>query len=433
MELGSSEYGIVSYLDNTPAVALAIFQAPGSNALQLATDVKSTMEELKRNFPQGVDYRVVYDPTQFVSESIDAVITRWSRRCCSWCWWWCCSCRAGALRSFRWPRCRCPIVGTFAVLLMLGFSINTLSLFGLVLSIGIVVDDAIVVVENVERNIAAGLSPRDATYKAMDEVSGPIIAIALVLTAVFVPIAFLGGLTGEFYRQFAVTIAISTLISAFNSLTLSPALAAAVLRPHSDKPDWATRVIDKGAGWIFRPFNRFFARASDSYGRGVARLLRMTAVALVVYLALLAFGVFGFLRVPQGFVPSQDKDYVIAFAQLPDAASLDRTRKVIRSMTETMLKEPGVEGVVNFEGMSITNGFGSQSNAGVAFAVLDQQKNRKGKDMTADAIGQRLQQKFFGIEEAFIGVVPPPPCPAWATWAASRCSSRIAARWDTRG
>ncbi len=409
VELGSSDYGVLGYLDGMPAVALAVFQAPGSNALQLSVDVKAAMEDMKRSFPEGVDYRVVYDPTNFVRHSIHAVVETLLEALLlvvlvvvlflqNW--------RASIIPLAAVP---VSIVGTFAVLLLAGFSINTLSLFGLVLAIGIVVDDAIVVVENVERNIAAGLSPRDATFKAMDEVSGPIIAIALVLTAVFLPIAFLGGLTGEFYRQFAVTIAISTLISAFNSLTLSPALAAALLRPHEGKQDVVTRVINHCAGWVFRPFNRFFNRASEAYGRGVGRVLRMTGIALLVYLGLLAVGALGFMHVPEGFVPVQDKDYVIAFAQLPDAASLDRTEKVMKRMGAIMASEKGVDSVISFSGMSVTAGFGVASNSGVIFATLDPQDKRKGRDLSATAIAQRLQRKLGGIEDAFVGVVLPPP------------------------
>jgi hydrophobe/amphiphile efflux-1 (HAE1) family protein len=408
IELGTADYGIVGYLDRMPAVAIAIFQAPGSNALQLSTDVNAAMADMARNFPEGLEYRVIYDPTNFVRHSIKAVVETLVEALLlvvlvvvlflqSW--------RASIIPLAAVP---VSIVGTFAVLFMAGFSINTLSLFGLVLAIGIVVDDAIVVVENVERNIAAGLTPRDATFRAMDEVSGPIIAIALVLTAVFIPIAFLGGLTGEFYRQFAVTIAISTLISAFNSLTLSPALAAALLRPHSAKPDFATRVIDRGAGWIFRPFNRFFNAASEKYGRGVAWTLRKCGIALVVYLLLLAVGGLGFLRVPDGFVPVQDKDYVIAFAQLPDAASLSRTEDVIGRMSDIIGAEPGVESVIAFSGMNVTSGFGVASNSGVIFATLDPQSKR-GKGLSAAAIQQSLQGKLFAIEDAYVGVALPPP------------------------
>ena len=409
VELGVDNYAILGYLNKMPAVSIAISQAPGSNALQLSTDVRAAMEEMRRGFPEGVEYRVVYDPTNFVRESISAVVQTLIEALIlvvlvvvlflqNW--------RASIIPLAAVP---VSIVGTFAVLLLAGFSINTLSLFGLVLAIGIVVDDAIVVVENVERNISAGLAPREATIKAMDEVSGPIIAIALVLSAVFLPIAFLGGLTGEFYRQFAVTIAISTLISAVNSLTLSPALAAVLLKPHGSKPDVGTRVLESVGGFIFRPFNRFFEWASEGYGRGVARVLRMTTLALVVYALLLGLGALGFMRVPEGFVPVQDKDYVIAFAQLPDSASIERTEAVMRRMTDIMSAEKGVESIISFSGMSVTAGFGIASNSGVIFATLDPQAKRKGKSLSAGAIAQRLQMKLFSINEAFVGVVMPPP------------------------
>ena len=409
VELGVDNYAILGYLNKMPAVSIAISQAPGSNALQLSTDVRAAMEEMRRGFPEGVEYRVVYDPTNFVRQSISAVVQTLIEALIlvvlvvvlflqNW--------RASIIPLAAVP---VSIVGTFAVLLLAGFSINTLSLFGLVLAIGIVVDDAIVVVENVERNISAGLAPREATIKAMDEVSGPIIAIALVLSAVFLPIAFLGGLTGEFYRQFAVTIAISTLISAVNSLTLSPALAAVLLKPHGSKPDVGTRVLESVGGFIFRPFNRFFVWASEGYGRGVARVLRMTTLALVVYALLLGLGALGFMRVPEGFVPVQDKDYVIAFAQLPDSASIERTEAVMRRMTDIMSAEKGVESIISFSGMSVTAGFGIASNSGVIFATLDPQAKRKGKALSAGAIAQRLQMKLFSINEAFVGVVMPPP------------------------
>ncbi|MEY4761972.1 MAG: hydrophobe/amphiphile efflux protein, partial [Pseudomonadota bacterium] len=274
-------------------------------------------------------------------------------------------------------------------------------------AIGIVVDDAIVVVENVERNIAMGHPPREATFRAMDEVSGPIIAIALVLTAVFLPIAFLGGLTGAFYRQFAVTIAISTLISAFNSLTLSPALAAALLRPHAADSDRVRR--------FFGPFNRFFDSVSVRYSRAVARVLRLTGVAVAVYLGLMAIGALGLWRVPDGFVPTQDKDYLIAFAQLPDAATLGRTESVMRRVESIIREEPGVEATITMSGVSVAGGFGAASNSGVIFATLKPQEQRRSKDLSATAIAQRLQGKVFGIEDAFIGVVEAPPVEGLST------------------
>src|SRR6188768_311124 len=288
IELGTADYGILGYLDGMPAVAIAIFQAPGSNALGLSTDVKAAMADMQRNFPEGLEYRVVYDPTNFVRHSINAVITTLFEALLlvvlvvvlflqSW--------RASIIPLAAVP---VSLVGTFAVMLALGFSINALSLFGLVLAIGIVVDDAIVVVENVERNISLGLAPIDATKRAMTEVTAPIVATALVLCAVFIPTAFITGLTGQFYKQFAITIAISTVISTFNSLTLSPALSALLLKDHHAPKDFLARGMDRSLGWLFRPFNRFFDWAALKYSNGVARLLRLSFIALIVYAGLLA-------------------------------------------------------------------------------------------------------------------------------------------------
>jgi multidrug efflux pump len=408
IELASGSYSLRSMLDNKDAVGMGIFQAPGSNALQLSTNVRATMEELKKNFPQGVDYRIVYDPTTNVRDGIHEVVKTLFEAILlvvivvvlflqTW--------RASVIPLVAVP---VSVIGTFAILLAFGFSINTLSLFGLVLAIGIVVDDAIVVVENVERNIEAGLSPRDASYKAMEEVSGPIVAIALVLCAVFIPVAFLSGLTGEFYRQFALTIAFSTVISAFNSLTLSPALAAILLRPHGAKPDRATRVLDRLLGWVFRPFNRGFALASAKYGGAVSRVIRRSAVALAVYAGLIGLTVLGFAKVPSGFVPTQDKQYLVAFAQLPDAATLDRTEAVIRKMTEIGLKQPGVVSAVQFPGLSI-NGFVNAPNAGIVFFTLAPFDERRTKETYGLSIAGALNQKFGGIQDAFVAVFPPPP------------------------
>ncbi len=366
------------------------------------------MDELKANFPEGVEYRIVYDPTVNVRDGIrEVVITLFEAILLvvlvvvlflqTW--------RASIIPLVAVP---VSIVGTFAILLAFGFSINTLSLFGLVLAIGIVVDDAIVVVENVERNIEAGLSPRDAAHKAMDEVSRPIVAISLVLCAVFVPVAFLSGLTGEFYRQFALTIAFSTVISAINSLTLSPALSAILLKPHGAPPDRLTRWLDRGLGWLFRPFNRAFARGSASYGSAVNRVIRKSGIALVVYAGLLALTVVGFNRVPSGFVPTQDKQYLVAFAQLPDAATLDRTEQVIREMAEIGSKQPGVENAVQFPGLSI-NGFVNAPNAGIVFFTLKPFDERHGKDEYGLNIADALNAKFAGLQEAFVAVFPPPP------------------------
>ena len=292
-------------------------------------------------------------------------------------------------------------------MLATGFSINTLSLFGLVLAIGIVVDDAIVVVENVERHIEEGMSPLDASHRAMDEVSGPIIAIALVLCAVFVPVAFISGLTGQFYRQFALTIAFSTLISAFNSLTLSPALAAILLKPRGAPEDAPTRIMNRLLGWAFGPFNRVFKRGSARYGDVVQTVRRRKIAALAVYGALVLLGILGFARVPKGFVPSQDKRYLVAIAQLPDAASLDRTEAVIRRMADIALKQPGVEHAVEFPGLSISS-FGPKPNAGIIFFGLKPFEERKSKELKSGAILMALNQKFSAIQEGFTAVFPPP-------------------------
>jgi multidrug efflux pump len=300
------------------------------------------------------------------------------------------------------------VVGTFAVMLAFGFSINTLSLFGLVLAIGIVVDDAIVVVENVERNIENGLSPHDATVQAMKEVSGPIIAIALVLCAVFVPIAFVSGLTGQFYRQFALTIAISTVISAFRSLTLAPALSAVLLQPHGAPKDRLTRMIDAVFGRFFAVFNRFFHRSSHAYEGGVKGVLKRKSAALGVYALLAVAGVLMFKAVPPGFVPAQDKAYLIGFAQLPDAASLDRTDQVIRKMSDVAKQIPGVESSVAFPGLSI-NGFTNAPNAGIVFTTLKPFDQRKGREQSAESIALEINKRMGVIQDAFVMVLPPPP------------------------
>jgi len=408
VELGSNSYDLRSLLNNKSAVALGIFEAPNANALQLSADVRAKMEELKKDFPEGVDYSVVYDPTQFVRESIKAVIHTLLEAIAlvvlvviiflqTW--------RASIIPLLAVP---VSIVGTFAVMLGFGFSINTLSLFGLVLAIGIVVDDAIVVVENVERNIATGLSPRDATVQAMKEVSGPIIAIALVLCAVFVPIAFVSGLSGQFYRQFALTIAISTVISAFSSLTLAPALAASLLKPHDAPKDALTRVMDTLFGRFFAWFNRFFGRASDKYEGGVKGVLGRKSAAVGVYLLLAVAAGFMFKVVPAGFVPAQDKQYLVGFAQLPDAASLERTTSVIRRMSETAMKIPGVESSVAFPGLSI-NGFTNAPNAGIVFTTLKPFDERTKPEESGAAIAAEINKQMGSIQDAFIMVFPPPP------------------------
>jgi multidrug efflux pump len=407
IEMGSESYSLRSLLDNKAAIALPIFQRPGSNALEMADGVRKTMETLEKDFPEGLQYHIVYDTTGFVHESIDAVTHTLFEAIVlvvlvvvlflqSW--------RASIIPLIAVP---VSLVGTFAVLLLLGFGLNALTLFGLVLAIGIVVDDAIVVVENVERNIALGLDPMAATRKAMGEVTGPIISTALVLCAVFIPTAFITGLTGQFYRQFALTIAISTVISAFNSLTLSPALAAVLLKRHDAPKDRFERLIDRSLGWLFRPFNRAFAAASNSYVGGVSRMLGRSSIAMVIYGVLLALTVFAFMKTPTGFVPQQDKLYLVGVAQLPDAASIDRTDAVVRQMGDMALKTPGVAHVVAFPGLNV-NGLVNSPNAAGVFIVLDNFDERKTKDLSVDAIAQTLNQKFATISDANTGVFPAP-------------------------
>ncbi|KPF81400.1 transporter [alpha proteobacterium AAP38] len=408
VELAASQYGLRSLLDNQPAVAIAINQAPGANALAISETVRETMAELQADMPDGVEYSIVYDPTRFVQASIDAVIHTLLEAIAlvvlvvivflqTW--------RASIIPLLAVP---VSIVGTFSLMLLFGFSINALSLFGMVLAIGIVVDDAIVVVENVERNIAEGLSPKQATYKAMQEVSGPIIAIALTLVAVFVPLAAMSGLSGEFYKQFAMTIAISTVISAFNSLTLSPALSALLLKGHHDKQDWLTKAMNKVLGGFFRGFNRVFQRGSEAYGKGVGGVVRHKGAMMLLYVLLLGLTVVLGRAVPGGFVPAQDKEYLIAFAQLPTGASLDRTEEVIRAMTDVALKQPGVDHAVAFPGLSV-NGFTNSSSAGIVFATLKPYEERQKEGLSANVIAMSLQQQFNGVKEAFVAVFPPPP------------------------
>ncbi|ENO86644.1 efflux RND transporter permease subunit [Thauera linaloolentis] len=409
VELDAAEYGLRSLLDNKPAIGMGIMQSPGANALAVSEQVRAAMAELKQDFPDSVDYRIEYDPTQFVRASIKAVVVTLLEAVAlvvlvvilflqTW--------RASIIPLLAVP---VSIVGTFGLMLAFGYSINALSLFGMVLAIGIVVDDAIVVVENVERNIAAGLAPRDATVRAMQEVSGPIIAIALTLVAVFVPLAFMTGLTGQFYKQFAMTIAISTVISAFNSLTLSPALAALLLKGHHDhRPDWLTRAMNRTLGGFFAGFNRAFGRASEDYGRGVGGAIARKGRVMGVYAVLLALTAGVSWVLPGGFVPAQDKQYLISFAQLPNGASLDRTEDVIRRMSEIALEQPGVHSAIAFPGLSI-NGFTNSSSAGIVFVTLKPFAERRAPELSAGAITAALDGRYAAIKDAFIAVFPPPP------------------------
>ena len=412
IELGADSYALRSLLDGKPALAMQIIQSPGANALDVSSAVRTTMAEFQKGFPEGIEYRIAYDPTVFVKASLEAVVMTLLEAVVlvvivvvlflqTW--------RASIIPLVAVP---VSLVGTFALMFMFGFSLNTLSLFGLVLSIGIVVDDAIVVVENVERHIALGETPKEAARKAMDEVTGPIVAITSVLSAVFIPSAFLSGLQGEFYRQFALTIAISTILSAINSLTLSPALAGVLLKPHHGdvKRDLPTRVIDFLFGWFFRLFNRFFDGASNAYVWSVRRAARLSVLVLLVYAGLVGMTWVGFQTVPNGFVPAQDKYYLVGIAQLPTGASLDRTEAVVKKMSEIALAEPGVESVVAFPGLSV-NGMVNIPNAAVMFTMLKPFDERKDPSLSAFAIAGKLMGKFSQIPDGFAGMFPPPPVP----------------------
>ncbi|OUS69743.1 multidrug efflux RND transporter permease subunit [Pseudoalteromonas sp. A601] len=409
LDLGQNTYSLRAELDNQPALAMPIFQRPGSNAIELSDQVRETMARLSKDFPSGVEYDIVYDPTVFVRGSIDAVITTLLEAVAlvvivvvlflqTW--------RASIIPLIAVP---VSLIGTFAVMQWLGVSINTLSLFGLVLAIGIVVDDAIVVVENVERNIEQGLSPLEATRVAMTEVTGPIIAIALVLCAVFIPTAFISGLSGQFYKQFALTITISTVISAFNSLTLSPALSALLLKSHDAKPDALTRLLNRLFGrWLFKPFNRVFDKGANGYQKLVQKLMRMSVIVMVAYVALLGGTIKLFDAVPGGFIPAQDKQYLVSIAQLPGAASLDRTQEVVKQMQEIALQVPGVANTVAFPGLSV-NGFTNSPNSAIVFTPLEAFSERTDPSQSAMAIAAQLNKRFTAIDEAFVAVFPPPP------------------------
>ena len=412
IELGADAYGMRSLLNGKPAVAMQIFQSPGANALDVSDAVRGAMDRLQTEFPEGLEYQIAYDPTVFVRASLKSVSVTLVEAILlvvlvvvlflqSW--------RASIIPLVAVP---ISLVATFAMMHLFGFSLNTLSLFGLVLSIGIVVDDAIVVVENVERHIAMGKSPKEAARAAMDEVTGPILAITSVLAAVFIPSAFLSGLQGEFYRQFALTIAISTIFSAVNSLTLSPALAGVLLKPHhGDAPrDRLTRIIDRLFGGFFRRFNGAFDRASNGYVWSVKRAVRVTGLVLIVYGGLIGLTWLGFNHIPNGFVPPQDKYYLVGVVQLPTGASLDRTEAVVKQVSDTALKTPGVESVVAFPGLSV-NGGANIPNAALMFVMLDPFDQRKTPDLSANAIAGRLMGQFSQIPDGFIGVFPPPPVP----------------------
>jgi HAE1 family hydrophobic/amphiphilic exporter-1 len=410
VELGARDYVTNAYLNGKPAVALLLFQRPGSNALEAASGIIRKMGELKKDFPTGLDYQIVYNPTEFIAESVREVYKTLFEAVAlvilvvivflqSW--------RTAIIPIIAIP---VSLVGTFAVMSAFGFSLNNLTLFGLVLAIGIVVDDAIVVVENVERNIAQGMSPRDAAHETMNEVGTAVLAIALVLSAVFVPTAFIPGISGQFYRQFALTIAASTIISAINSLTLSPALCALLLKPHD--PQHRPRFVGARLGlWIARGFNTGFDKVSHGYSRTVHGLVAHKAVLigmLAIYAGLLYGTSYVARTVPTGFIPTLDQGYVIVVVQTPEGASLSRTDEVTRRASEIMRQTPGVRAASAFAGFSGAT-FTNAPNAAAIFAALEPFEHRVKNQLPASAIIADLFGRLQGIQEAFIIVVPPPP------------------------
>ena len=407
VELAAQDYTTNSYLDRDPAVALAIYQRPGSNALATAKGVIDTMNVVEQRFPPGIKYAIVYNPTQFIQQSVDAVIETIGEAIVlvvlvvilflqTW--------RAAIIPIVAIP---VSLIGTFFFMGVFGFTLNNLSLFGLVLAIGIVVDDAIVVVENVERNIAAGLAPREAAMKSMDEVGGALVAIALVLCAVFVPAAFITGIAGQFYRQFALTIAGATVISLIVSLTLSPAMCALLLKPHD--PHHRPALWMRPVTGFFKAFNWGFDRLGNFYGGVTKRVVRYAVIMLFVYVGIIAYGLNEFRKTPVGFIPQIDRGYLITVIQLPPGASLARTDAVHKRAIELALSTPGVAHGVNFVGFSGAT-FTNAPNAGAIFLTLDPWEERAGDpNKSAAAITAALMGKFAAIQEALILVVQPPP------------------------
>jgi hydrophobe/amphiphile efflux-1 (HAE1) family protein len=415
VELGSQDYTVNAYLDHDEATALVIFQRPGSNALDAAARIKAAMTDARKDFPPGLDYTIVYNPTEFIQQSVDEVertlfaaillvvgvvvlfLQTW---------------RAAVIPILAIP---VSLVGCFLFMGLLGITFNTLSLFGLVLAIGIVVDDAIVVVENVERYIGQGVAPKEAAHRTMDEVGGALLAIALVLCAVFIPTAFISGLQGTFYRQFAITIATATVISCFVSLTLSPALAALLLRPHTGRPAGGVLYrLGTPVRLLFGGFNRGFERMSRGYGNLTRRLVRIGVVVLAVYAVLIYAAYDRLARTPTGLIPQLDRGYLIAAFQLPPGASLRRTDEVIRRATDLILQRPGVEHAVTFVGFDGAT-FTNAPNTGVIFVALKPFAERRGANLSADAIRADLQAQLARLREAFVFVLPPPAVPGIGT------------------
>ena len=409
VELGAQFYDQICRLDGEPSVGMNIYQLPGSNAIAAAAAVRAKLAALGERFPKGLEARVVYDTTPFIEESKAEVLKTLRDATIlvalvvllflqNW--------RATLIPLIAVP---VAIVGTFAFMAALGFSLNNLSLFGLVLAIGIVVDDAIVVVENVERWIEHGLSPREASFKAMQEVTGPVIGVALVLCAVFVPCSFIAGIVGQFFRQFALTIAVSTLLSAVNSLTLSPALAAILLRPHGAAPDPVDRVLRFTCGWIFRGFNAGFALLTKGYAWAVRGSLRLAGLILLAFAGLLVLTWILFTQTPVGFIPEQDKGYLIADVVLPEGASVQRTAEVMAALERRALEEPGVAHAVSVAGRSVVLGANSP-NWGAMYVMLDDFAERRAADASSEHIAARLRHDWQAtVDDARVEVFGPPP------------------------
>ena len=408
IELGAEDYSVRSFLNGKSAVAMLVFARPGTNGVETAHQVQDAMADLSTAFPPGLGYQIVYNPMKFVEESVRQVFTTLLI-----------STALVVLTVFiflqRWQPTVIPVlaipislVGTFGIMQLVGFSLNNLSLFGLVLAIGVVVDDAIVVVENVERLIANGLKPKEATKQAMTEVGSALIATTLVLVAVFVPTSFLTGITGSFYRQFALTIAGATVISTFVSLTLTPAMCGLLLQPADAEPGWITRQMERLFGWFFRPFNAAFDWASNLYGNTVGRLLRLSVLSLIVYGGLLAATVIGFRIVPTGFIPKQDQGYLIVAAQLPDSASLSRTTEVVEQISELALSTPGVRDAVAFAGFSGATR-ANNPNVAACFAQMDNARDRAKRGLQVENVLAEMRKRMGSIEEAQVFVLTPPP------------------------
>ncbi|MFL4978636.1 MAG: efflux RND transporter permease subunit [Xanthobacteraceae bacterium] len=415
VELGAQDYKRNAYLDNQVATAIGIFQRPGSNALATAASVLGTMDELAKSFPPGLAYRVAYNTTEFIQQSVDEVITTLFEAALlvviviilflqTW--------RAAIIPIVAIP---VSLIGTFFVMTAFGFSLNNLTLFGLVLAIGIVVDDAIVVVENVERYLRQGLSPREAAHKTMDEVGGALVAIAVVLCAVFIPAVFITGISGAFYRQFALTITASTVISAVVSLTLSPALAALLLRPHGhDERRGLWGMVARPFDAFFSGFNKLFEKLSLGYGALTRRVLRVAALMLVVYGGLIALTYFQFARTPSGFIPPLDRGYFIVAISLPPGASLERTDRVVRRASEVLLSRPGVAHAVTFAGFDGAT-FTDAPNYGVIFITLKPFEERVKAKLATESILNDLRAQMQALREALVLVLPPPSVPGIGT------------------